>query len=244
MTSSTAATVAPVHGGLDRPVNRIESGAADTSATKVEVNAVDMTTLYRIADGTLSPLVGPMGRSDFASVLERGAIERGGKQWAWTIPIVLPVTDEEAAACTPGAKIGLWHDGQCFGTLTVSDCFDWDKTEFVTKIYRTERTDHPGARLWTEDSRTKLVGGEITLEPFKDERPFASRVMSPTATRRADPDRHAHRGGCDGLEAEPPVAPRRVGPAFTDADRMERTRETEPGGLQGPRSETGFAPQP
>ena len=183
--TTTAINISPVHGGLSKPVNRIDAGAAsDTSLAKVEVNEVDRTSLYRIADGTLSPLTGPMGKADYDSVLAKGAIERGGKLWAWTIPVSLPVSDKEAAACTPGAKVGLYSDGKMFGTLTVDSCFDWDKAAFIKSVYRTERTDHPGARLWTEDARTKLVGGEISLVAFQDDRSFAGRVMSPNQTRK------------------------------------------------------------
>ena len=188
MSSTTAANVAPVHGGLAQPVNRIVPRErvlfpAWKKLPAIEVNDTDRTTLYRIGDGTLSPLTGPMGQDDYQSVLDRGAIERGGKPWAWTIPIVLPVTDEEAERCQVGQEIGLCADGEVFGKLVVSSVFEWDKAEFVTKVYGTERTDHPGARLWTEDPRTKLVGGEIQLASAPDERPFAGRVMSPAQTR-------------------------------------------------------------
>tara|TARA_R110002126_G_scaffold60156_3_gene156893 strand:- start:3423 stop:4670 length:1248 start_codon:yes stop_codon:yes gene_type:complete len=174
----------PVHGGLAAPVNRIAADAVKSGLATVSVQDVDRTSLYRIADGTLSPLTGPMGKSDYDSVLAKGAIERNGKAWAWTIPIVLPVTDAEAAACTAGAQISLVDEaGKNFGTLTVSDSFAWDKAAFIKAVYRTERTDHPGARLWTEDARTQLVGGEITLAASSDDRPFAKRVMSPSQTR-------------------------------------------------------------
>jgi len=183
--TSTVSNVAPVHGGLESPVDRIDSSAAQrTHLPKVEVNEVDRTTLYRVADGTLSPLTGPMGEAEYASVLGRRAIERAGADWAWTIPIVLPVTDAEARECTAGAEVGLWHAGEMFGTLAVSDCYDWDKAELIRAVYGTERTDHPGARLWTEDPRARLVGGEIRLVPFADARPFAERVMSPVVTRK------------------------------------------------------------
>jgi len=182
---STHAVIAPVHGGLAAPIDRISADAVKSAAglAKIEVNEVDRTTLYRIADGTLSPLTGPLGRADYDAVLAKGALERGGKQWAWTIPVVLPVTDVEAKSLKAGAKVALAHGGQVFGTLTVSDVYDWDKTRFVSTIYRTERTDHPGAKLWLSDERTKLVGGEITLAPFTETRPFAKRVMSPRQTR-------------------------------------------------------------
>jgi sulfate adenylyltransferase len=183
---TTTLSISPVHGGLDRPVNRIDAGAAAAAKglAQVTVSDVDKTSLYRIADGTLSPLTGPLGKADYDSVLALGAIERGGKRWAWTIPVVLPVTAAEAGACTAGAQVALKDEaGDVFGVLTVDSCFDWDKAAFINAVYRTERTDHPGARLWTEDERTQLVGGEISLAPAVDRRPFASRVMSPTATR-------------------------------------------------------------
>ena len=184
--SATTAAISPVHGGLDAPVNRIV--AADhaknwTGLDQVDVNETDRTSLYRIADGTLSPLEGPMGEADYRSVLERGAIERNGKLWAWTIPIMLPVTDAEAAKAKPGSAVALSFEGKVFGQLEVESVFDWDKSAFIKAVYLTDRTDHPGARLWTADERTKLVGGRISLLPFADNRPFAARVLSPSATR-------------------------------------------------------------
>ena len=124
--------------------------------------------LYRIADGTLSPLEGPMGLADYRSVLERGAIERNGKLWAWTIPIVLPVTAEEALACAEGAEVALCHDGEVFGKLEVESIHAWDKAELVEAVYGTARMDHPGARLWTSDERETLIGGRVHLVPFVD----------------------------------------------------------------------------
>ena len=178
--------LSPVHGGLTAPVNRINA-ALDleslSGSAAIAVNEVDETTLYRVADGTLSPLTGPMGSDDYASVLERKAIERDGALWAWTIPVILPVTDEEAAALEPGATALLERDGRAFGTITVDSVYDWDKAAFIQAVYGTDRMDHPGARLWTGDERTKLVGGVIELVPFDDQRTFAGRVMGPTETR-------------------------------------------------------------
>ncbi len=182
--TSTVSNISPVHGGLSELVNRIDpSAASETGLSTVEVQDVDHTTLYRIADGTLSPLEGPMGQKDYNDVLAKGAIERGGSDWAWTIPIILPVTDAEAATCEAGAKISLVHAGVAFGTLEVDSVFDWDKDAFIKAVYRTDRTDHPGARLWSADERTKLVGGTIRLVPGQDTRSFAEYVMSPAQTR-------------------------------------------------------------
>jgi sulfate adenylyltransferase len=188
MSLSTTAVLSPVHGGLATPVDRLATQAqADQGGWNVlprlDVNEIDRTTLYRIADGTLSPITGPMNEADTRSTLQRAAIERDGKLWAWGIPIVLPITDAEASTCRVGGTFALAHDGEVFGVIEVESVYDWDKPGFIQGVYGTERTDHPGARLWTEDERTKLVSGPIQLLPFQDDRPFAGRVMSPAQTR-------------------------------------------------------------
>ncbi len=188
MSTTTQAKISPVHGGLFRPVNRIEprdrtNFPAWRAYPKLDVTEVDRSTLFRIADGTLSPLTGPMGKADYDSVLDKGAIRRGDKDWAWTIPIILPVTDEEAARIPLGKDVGLWHEGEVFGRLLAREVFDWDKPRFLQSVYGTSRVDHPGARLWTTDARTKLVAGDITLASQVDTRPFAKRVTRPMDAR-------------------------------------------------------------
>jgi sulfate adenylyltransferase len=188
MTSTTTSPISPVHGGLSKPVNRIEprervNFPAWRKLPAVDVNDNDRTSLYRIADGTLSPLTGPMASADYRSALDRLFIERDGKKWAWSIPIILPVTDAEAAKCVAGQEIALTFQGDVFGKLRVKDVYDWDKQEFVEKVYGTKRTDHPGARLWLGDARTKCVGGEITLASATDPRQFAKRILAPLQTR-------------------------------------------------------------
>jgi sulfate adenylyltransferase len=186
MTTTSTLRAVPVHGDLTAPLNRIVAAAESarwSSLPRIEVNETDRTTLYRIADGTLSPLTGPMNQRDYASVLDRAAIDRGGKLYAWTIPIVLPITKAELAAAQPGKELALAHGGEVFGKIKVDGTFAWDKARFVEVVYGTKRTDHPGARLWLGDERDHLVGGEIELGAFQDKRSFAKRVMSPKDTR-------------------------------------------------------------
>ncbi|MEO0650812.1 MAG: sulfate adenylyltransferase, partial [Planctomycetota bacterium] len=107
-----SSSIAPVHGGLSAPIDRIVADAdldraALDDAARIDVDETDRTTLYRIADGTLSPLEGPMGKADLESTLAHAYIERDGKKWAWGIPVVLPVTDAEAATCQPGETAAL-----------------------------------------------------------------------------------------------------------------------------------------
>ncbi|MDH5494002.1 MAG: hypothetical protein OEY14_18775, partial [Myxococcales bacterium] len=182
--STTISFTSPVHGGLDNLVNRIVPAESRwNDLAKVAVNETDRTTLYRIADGTLSPLTGPMGKADYDLVLAKAGIERGGKLWAWGIPTILPVTDAEAAAMAGGGEFALSDENGVFGVIQVSEVYDWTKEDFLKGVYGTERTDHPGAGLWLGDERTKLVAGEISLKAYADERDFVAYINSAEATR-------------------------------------------------------------
>lgn len=167
-------------------VNRIVNELPDAETLpKVVVNEVDMTSMYRIADGTLSPLTGPMNKDDYETVLIGKHIVRDGKKWAWTIPICLPVTAEEARSAPEGTKIALYSesDSKVFGVLEVSSIYEWDKAAFIKAVYGTERVDHPGARLWMNDDRSTMVGGDIQLIPYEDSRDFKDEIFSPKKMR-------------------------------------------------------------
>ena len=72
--------------------------------TQVPVSDADLSTVYRLGDGGLSPLTGPMDSKTYHRVLEESVIEHQGKLYAWTIPIALPVTAELAAGSRRARK--------------------------------------------------------------------------------------------------------------------------------------------
>ena len=107
---TTQNDLVPVHGGLDVPVDRTIPLAARKELVKeaaglpsVTVARADLATLYRVGDGALSPLEGPMRRDVYQRVLDEKVVLSKGKRYAWTIPLALPVTDSEASAVR-GAK--------------------------------------------------------------------------------------------------------------------------------------------
>jgi sulfate adenylyltransferase len=184
-------SLVPVHGGLDQLVDRVltfnkkkallsEAG----SLPKIQVNEADLATMQRIADGTLSPLTGPMNQDVANQVLDTQTITNKGKKYAWTVPFSLPVTDEEAAKLKVGGQAALVDgSGNVVGALKVGSIFDWDKAKMVEKVYRTKRTDHPGAKIIVGDARTKLVGGEIEMLPAAVNPSFGEYVLGPRRTR-------------------------------------------------------------
>lgn len=188
------ADLIPPHGGLKEPVNLTVSAseaapflAAAASLTKVPVSAADLSSVYRFADGTLSPLTGPMDSAEYNQVLDQACIVRNGKKYAWTIPISFPVTSALAGTLKPGQTVALTNPaGDIVATLKLSDIFSWDKPRYLKSVYLTERTDHPGADmvLVNDADKTHLIGGEIRALPQPKNAKFGKYVLTPREVRQ------------------------------------------------------------
>ncbi len=183
----------PPHGGLTEPVCCTVS--ADEIATfrskaaslpSVPVSAADLSTVYRISDGTLSPLTGPMTSAVFNRVLDEAIIAHEGENYAWTIPLAIPVTAELAGSLSAGQKVALTDpQDELVGTLDIADVFEWDKPRYLKSVYGTERTDHPGADmvLKNDADKTHLLGGELRALPQPKNPSFGKYVLTPREVR-------------------------------------------------------------
>jgi sulfate adenylyltransferase len=187
----------PVHGGLHEPVDRSVSlkdrahflrEAASLPA--VRVSRADLSTVYRIADGALSPLDGPMREAAWRRALEEAVIEAGGKRYVWGIPLALPVSDEEARALSRGGAAAIHtEDGELVAIVEDLEVFDFDKARYVQKVYGTERFDHPGGRMVESDPRGKLLGGTLSALPQKAHPEYGEFMLSPRLVRARIRDR-------------------------------------------------------
>jgi sulfate adenylyltransferase len=174
----------PPHGGVAEPVNRTAAILDPSSAHPLTVSDADLSTLYRIADGGLSPLVGPMVRAEYDRVLAEEVIERDGKLYAWTIPLAFPVSEADAKHLHTGTDHPLVNErGETVGTIRVQDVYPWDKKKYNAAVYGTPREDHPGARIANSDPRTFLVGGEIRALPQPRHPEYGDLVLSPRDVR-------------------------------------------------------------
>ena len=194
MTNLAQSYLVPPHGGLAEPVCRTVAAdeieqflAKAEKLAKVPVSDADVSTVYRFGDGGLSPLVGPMDSAVYGRVLDEAVIETGGKLYAWTIPIALPLTAELAATLAAGQEVALTNPGgEIIATLEISDVFPWDKQQYLSKVYRTQRTDHPGAdmALTADADKTHLLGGSVRVLPQPKNPKFGKYVLSPREVRK------------------------------------------------------------
>jgi len=187
----------PVHGGLAAPVDRRVSLKQRKSflaeaerLPSVRVTRADLSTVYRLADGALSPLVGPMGAEAWHRALEEEVFLHEGRRWAWTIPLSLPLADDEARALAPGAAVAIRsEEGEIVAVVEDLEIFDWDKQKYVRSVYGTDRFDHPGGRAVESDPRTKLLGGSLRALPQPRHPEYGQYMLSPSMTRALIRDR-------------------------------------------------------
>lgn len=187
----------PVHGGLDAPVDRVvplnrraELLSEAEGLPSVCVVRADLSTVYRISDGALSPLEGPMRSALYQRVLKERSIEVNGRAYAWTIPLSLPVTDAEASSIAAGGSVTIRNeDGDVVAIVDDAEVFDWDKREYVERVYYTDRFDHPGGRQVEQDPRTKLLGGDLRALPQPLNPDYGEYMLSPRLARAFIRDR-------------------------------------------------------
>jgi sulfate adenylyltransferase len=128
-----------------------------------------------------------MDKATYDRVLDESVIEHGGKLYAWTIPISLPVTAGVAGKLKRGQTVALTNSaGQIVATLDVSDVFEWDKPRYLKSVYLTERFDHPGGDmvLKGDADKTHLLGGKIRVLPQPKHPRFGKYVLSPREVRK------------------------------------------------------------
>jgi sulfate adenylyltransferase len=179
------------HGGLQEPVNRTvptEEAAEFRRQTaglkRVPVSDADLSSLYRMGDGGLSPLIGPMDRQTFQRVLDEEVLLHNGKAYAWTIPISFPVDGTLAKSLKTGEVVALVNSqDEVVGSLVVRDVFPFNKVQYIKSVYGTERTDHPGGRMVMGDARDTLLGGDVRVLSQPKHPEYGDLVLSPRETR-------------------------------------------------------------
>jgi sulfate adenylyltransferase len=191
MTKQANTHLVPVHGGLSEPVNRVvplnkrtaflaEAGGLPS----ITVSAADLSTVYRISDGALSPLTGPMKAAAWNRSLDESVVESGGNRYAWTIPLALPVTDAEAGAIKAGGSVAVVTEaGDVVAIVDDVELHPYDKARYIAAVYGTDRTDHPGGQMVMDDPRSQLLGGELRALPQPRNAEYGEYMLSPAMVR-------------------------------------------------------------
>ncbi|MCM2535532.1 sulfate adenylyltransferase [Neobacillus pocheonensis] len=136
--------------------------------------------LELIGTGAYSPINGFMIKKDYESVVKSMRLADGT---VWSIPITLPVTEEQVQNISVGDEVRLVHDHETYGVITVSDIYQPDKFVEAEAVYRTAEIAHPGVKKLL-DRGNVYVGGEIKLIKRIKREQFADFYFDPAETRQ------------------------------------------------------------
>ncbi|MFC1799680.1 sulfate adenylyltransferase [Candidatus Eisenbacteria bacterium] len=175
--------IAP-HGG--KIIDRLLTGkaledalAAVPKMKTITIDAMALTDLKNIGHGRYSPLEGFIGKADLESVLKNSRLTSGP---VWTVPILLDVSEDEAAGLTEGEDVCLKaEDGRPIAVLHLSEKYSYPKNEISKAVFGTDDIEHPGVKS-TMDKKDVFLAGQIDLVDDSRE-PFPEYNLYPSETR-------------------------------------------------------------
>ena len=172
------------HGGvlINREVDESErQELIDESARmpRLQLGARAVADLEMIATGAYSPLEGFMDSRNYESVLNRMRLANG---LPWSIPITLPISDEEAIQLQEGKDVALCHEDYFLAVLHLTEKFTYNKEVEARSVYGTTDDAHPGVRALYAQGNW-LVAGQISLINRPLNISFPQYRLSPSETR-------------------------------------------------------------
>jgi ATP sulfurylase len=175
----TSRLIAP-HGG--KLINQQFVGSADdlnNNLKRLVVSTEHLMDCEQIAVGTYSPLTGFMGKVQLQSVLENYRLENG---LTWTMPILLPITAQQASSFSIGETIILENEkAKNHSLLKVEEIYEFDLRTLVRQWFLTESNEHPGVRKVIEAGGRFIAGTVHLVNPIKSE--VAEYELTPAQTR-------------------------------------------------------------
>ncbi len=175
----------PPHGGAlevrmagDEERDDLEAEASRLPGIEARSRRV-LSDLELLAVGALSPNRGFMTTDDYAGVLED---MRLSSNLVWTLPVVLPASDEEASRLGSGDRAAIVHQGTPVAIIDVAEVYRYDPRREALMTYKTDEEAHPGV-AYIYSQPPNYVGGEVTVlsNPFAAE--FGSYRRTPLQLR-------------------------------------------------------------
>ncbi len=165
------------HGGI--LVSRYNPSLNISSISKaITLDAIALSDIELIGIGGYSPITGFLNEEDYLSVVENLRLADGT---VWSIPITLPVSDEEIETIAIGDTVKLEKDGITYGVIEIASIYSPDKEREAEKVYGTKDSAHPGvAKLFSRPNT--YVGGEVTLIQRQTPK-FEEFTFTPAETR-------------------------------------------------------------
>ena len=146
---------------------------------RLQVGQRELSDVFMLGAGALSPSDGYMDGDDYESVIEQGRLAGGAP---FTIPIVLR-TDEIPTA----DRVGLFVGDKPIGILDVVGAYEADIRREALGVYGTEDDAHPGIRVLKESGRWAIGGQVVALA--RPSSGFPEFDLTPSQVRKVKAER-------------------------------------------------------
>ena len=146
---------------------------------RLQAGQRELSDVFMLGAGALSPLDGYMDRDDYESVIEQGRLAGGAP---FTIPIVLR-TDEIPTA----DRVGLFVGDKPIGIIDVVGAYEADIRREALGVYGTEDDAHPGVRVLKESGRWAIGGQVVALA--RPSSGFPEFDLTPSQVRKVKAER-------------------------------------------------------
>jgi sulfate adenylyltransferase len=167
------------HGGT--LINRYNKDYDYSQLNKsIELDNISLSDLELIGTGAYSPIEGFLSEKDYESVVDGMRLASGS---VWSIPITLPVTNEQASSLAVSEEVRLDFQGKTYGVISISDIFVPDKEKEAANVYGTTDLEHPGVKKMF-DRGNIYVGGKIILINRIERDQFSEFHLDPVDTRK------------------------------------------------------------
>jgi sulfate adenylyltransferase len=130
-----------------------------TDTATLELNRNQYLELEKIGIGAFAPLEGFMDEAAFRAVVDTMRLPDGA---VFTIPVVLDVSEADAARLRRHSEIDLTFAGEVVGHMQPSDFYRCDRAHAARQVFGTDEARHPGVAYFY-GLQPIFVGGRTTL---------------------------------------------------------------------------------
>ena len=148
---------------------------------KLVVKERELSDLEMLAVGALSPLTGFQGSADHGSILDTMHLANG---LAWSIPVTLSLSDEEAKRIGGADAVALLgtESGDPIAILEVAEVFRRDREREALAVFGTQDLAHPGVAA-LHGAGDLCAAGELRVLRLPEHPDFVEYRLTPSQTR-------------------------------------------------------------